>query len=57
MPTYHLTNSLLVLSQQLQTWRQRETLSLFLTNVTAGGMFTVCAAVTPSSHDDLKSAI
>ena len=35
MPTCHLTNSLLVLSQQLQTWRQRETLSLCRTNVTA----------------------
>ena len=35
MPTYHLTNSLLVLSQQLQTWRQRETLSLCRRNVTA----------------------
>jgi hypothetical protein len=55
MPTYHLKNNLLVLSQQLQTWRRRETLSLCRTNLTA--VCTVCAAVTLCSHSDLKTAV
>ena len=55
MSTYHLTNSVLVLSQRLQTWRRRETLSLCLTNLTA--VCTVRAAVTLSSHQDLRTAV
>ena len=54
MPTYYLTNSQLVWSQ-LQTWRRRETFSSCRTNLTA--VCTVCAAVTLSSHNDLKTAI